>query len=101
MAVLLDRAAGACHGGLARQARGVFDGRLVCWRGLHTGGRDAERAASLRVAMNIIAVGLTHRTGPVELRERFAVSHSRLSEALARLQRWPGIDEGVILSTRN
>src|SRR5256712_5006168 len=101
MAVLLDRAAGACHGGLARQESGVFDGRRVCWRGLQTGGRDAERAASLRIAMNIIAVGLNHRTAPVELRERFAVSDSRLPEALARLKRWPGIDEGVILSTCN
>src|SRR2546426_2012980 len=51
--------------------------------------------------MNIIAVGLNHRTAPVELRERFAVSDSRLPEALARLKRWPGIDEGVILSTCN
>src|SRR5207244_12388455 len=51
--------------------------------------------------MNIIAVGLNHRTAPVEHRERFAVSDSRLPEALARLKRWPGIDEGVILSTCN
>src|SRR2546428_12802053 len=51
--------------------------------------------------MNIIAVGLNHRTAPVELRERFAVSDSRLPEALARLKRWPGIDEGAILSTCN
>ena len=51
--------------------------------------------------MNIIAVGLNHRTAPVELRERLAVTESRLPEALARLKRWPGIDEGVILSTCN
>src|SRR5207247_8651939 len=51
--------------------------------------------------MNIIAVGLNHRTAPVELRERFAVSDSRLPEALVRLKRWPGIDEGAILSTCN
>jgi len=42
--------------------------------------------------MNIIAVGLNHRTAPVELRERIAVSESRLTEVLARLKRWPGID---------
>jgi glutamyl-tRNA reductase len=51
--------------------------------------------------MNIIAVGLNHRTAPVELRERLAVTEVRLPEALARLKRWPGIDEGVILSTCN
>src|SRR5437660_12634066 len=98
MAVLLDRAAGACHGGLARQESGVFDGRRICRRGLHAGGCDAERAASLRVAMNIIAVGLNHRTAPVELRERLAVSGSRLPQALRRLKRGPGSDEGVIRS---
>lgn len=51
--------------------------------------------------MNIVAVGLNHRTAPVELRERLAVPEARLPEALARLKRWPGIDEGVILSTCN
>ena len=51
--------------------------------------------------MNIVAVGLNHRTAPVELRERLAVPGARLPEALARLKRWPGIDEGVILSTCN
>ena len=51
--------------------------------------------------MNIVAVGLNHRTAPVELRERLAVTEARLPEALARLKRWPGIDEGVILSTCN
>ena len=51
--------------------------------------------------MNIVAVGLNHRTAPVELRERLAVTEARLPDALARLKRWPGIDEGVILSTCN
>jgi len=51
--------------------------------------------------MNIVAVGLNHRTAPVELRERLAVPEARLPEALARLKRWPGIVEGVILSTCN
>lgn len=51
--------------------------------------------------MNIVAVGLNHRTAPVELRERLAVTEARLPEALSRLKRWPGIAEGVILSTCN
>src|SRR2546425_3895276 len=51
--------------------------------------------------MNIIAVGLNHRTAPVELRERFAVSESRLPEAMRRLKRWPGINVGVIRATFN
>lgn len=51
--------------------------------------------------MNIVAVGLNHRTAPVELRERLAVAEACLPEALARLKRWPGIAEGIILSTCN
>ncbi len=51
--------------------------------------------------MNIVAVGLNHKTAPVELRERLAVPETRLPDALARLKRWPGIAEGIILSTCN
>jgi len=51
--------------------------------------------------MNIITVGLNHRTAPVELRERLAVPESRLPEAVARLKGWPGVAEALILSTCN
>ena len=51
--------------------------------------------------MNIITVGLNHRTSPVELRERLAVTESRLPEAVARLKAWPGVAEALILSTCN
>jgi glutamyl-tRNA reductase len=51
--------------------------------------------------MNIVAVGLNHRTASVELRERLAVTEGRLPEALAALKGWPGVTEGLILSTCN
>lgn len=51
--------------------------------------------------MNIIAVGLSHKTAPVELREMLAVPESRISEALHRLCAYRGIKEGVLLSTCN
>ncbi|TAJ07436.1 MAG: glutamyl-tRNA reductase [Nitrospirae bacterium] len=51
--------------------------------------------------MNIIAVGLSHKTAPVEVRERLAVPESRLGEALHRLCGYQGIKEGVLLSTCN
>jgi glutamyl-tRNA reductase len=50
--------------------------------------------------MTIITVGLNHKT-PVDLRERLAVPEARLAEALARLKHWPGVSEGIILSTCN
>ncbi len=51
--------------------------------------------------MNIIAVGISHKTAPVEVREMLAVPESRLGEALRRLCAYPGIKEGVLLSTCN
>ena len=51
--------------------------------------------------MNIVTVGLNHRTASVELRERLAVTEARLPEALSKLKAWPGVTESIILSTCN
>src|SRR5215212_6188689 len=49
--------------------------------------------------MPILAVGLTHREAPLELRERLSISRDKLAEAVARLDDF--VPEGVILSTCN
>jgi glutamyl-tRNA reductase len=51
--------------------------------------------------MNIVVVGLNHKTASIELREQLAVPEARLPEALARLKCWPGVAEAVVLSTCN
>ena len=51
--------------------------------------------------MHIVVVGLSHKTAPVEIREKLAVPESRLGEALARLCSYPGVKEGMLLSTCN
>ncbi len=51
--------------------------------------------------MNFRLIGVNHRSAPVEVRERFAVPESRLPEAVRRLARYPGIREGLVLSTCN
>ncbi len=51
--------------------------------------------------MHLIVVGLSHKTAPVEIRERLAVPESRLGEALLRLCSYPGVKEGILLSTCN
>ena len=51
--------------------------------------------------MNIIVVGLSHNTAPVELRERLAVPESRMGEALTRLVSYTSVKEGMFLSTCN
>ncbi|ALA58192.1 glutamyl-tRNA reductase [Nitrospira moscoviensis] len=51
--------------------------------------------------MHLIVVGLSHKTAPVEIREKLAVPESRLGEALTRLCSYPGVKEGILLSTCN
>lgn len=51
--------------------------------------------------MHLIVVGLSHKTAPVEIREKLAVPESRLGEALTRLRSYSGVKEGVLLSTCN
>src|SRR5581483_2790541 len=51
--------------------------------------------------MHVIVVGLSHKTAPIEVREKLAVPESRLGEALHRLSSYPGIRESILLSTCN
>src|ERR1044071_5086703 len=51
--------------------------------------------------MNIVLIGLSHKTAPVEMRERLAFDVSRLSDALAELVDQEALDEGLIVSTCN
>jgi len=51
--------------------------------------------------MNLQLIGVNHRSAPLEVRERFAIPESRLPEAVQRLLRYPGVEEGMIVSTCN
>ena len=51
--------------------------------------------------MNIVVLGLNHRTAPVELRELLAIPDSRMGEALGRLMAYPEINEAMYLGTCN
>lgn len=51
--------------------------------------------------MHVIVVGLSHKTAPIEIREKLAVPESRLGEALSRLCSYEGVREGMLLSTCN
>ncbi len=51
--------------------------------------------------MHVIVVGLSHKTAPVEIREKLAVPDSRLGEAVTRLCTYAGVKEGMLLSTCN
>jgi glutamyl-tRNA reductase len=51
--------------------------------------------------MNFFVLGVNHKTAPVEVRERFAISESSLPDALGKLTSMEGIEEGMIVSTCN
>jgi glutamyl-tRNA reductase len=51
--------------------------------------------------MNVIVIGLSHHTSPVELRERFAFADAKIPGALKSLRKSGIASEAVILSTCN
>jgi glutamyl-tRNA reductase len=51
--------------------------------------------------MPVLVAGLSHRTSPVELRERFAFPEAEIPAALVRLCAMGLVEEGVIVSTCN
>src|SRR3989454_3196879 len=51
--------------------------------------------------MPIVVIGLSHRTCPVELRERFAFPEPKIPEAIQKLRAEGVAEEAVILSTCN
>jgi len=51
--------------------------------------------------MNIVLIGLSHKTAPVEIREKFCLTKDGVAACLQRLRDVSGIREGVVLSTCN
>ena len=51
--------------------------------------------------MGIVVVGLSHKTAPVDVREKLSFSEAMVPDALRALMRYEGIKEGLILSTCN
>lgn len=51
--------------------------------------------------MPIVALGLSHKTAPPEVRDRHAFPAERVTEALGALRDYPGIREAAIVATCN
>ena len=51
--------------------------------------------------MNVVVIGLSHHSSPVELRERFAFAETKIPDALKSLRESGIADEAAILSTCN
>jgi glutamyl-tRNA reductase len=51
--------------------------------------------------MNIAVIGLSHKTAPVEVREKLSIPEPQIEAAIKTLQSFPHIEEVAILSTCN
>jgi len=51
--------------------------------------------------MNLAIVGVNHKTAPISLREKIAIGHDELPEAVRALAAVPGVAECMIVSTCN
>jgi glutamyl-tRNA reductase len=51
--------------------------------------------------MRFQLIGVNHKSAPLEVRERLAIPDSRLPDVCRELTAYPGIEEGIVLSTCN
>lgn len=51
--------------------------------------------------MNIVVVGLSHKTASVEIREKLSIPEAQIEEAISHLRGYPHICEVAIISTCN
>ncbi len=51
--------------------------------------------------MNIVVVGLSHKTAPVEIREKISIQEAKMDEAIAHLKSYPHVEEIAVISTCN
>ncbi|HEY4382575.1 MAG TPA: glutamyl-tRNA reductase [Acidobacteriaceae bacterium] len=61
----------------------------------------SEAASECTREGSLVLVGVNHTTAPLEVRERLAISASRLPDAIRTLAHQPGVREAMILSTCN
>src|SRR5207302_8693775 len=67
--------------------------RRGTWRAARRGGRSA--------VSELLALGISHKTAPVALRERLAVSETEAGEFARQLSATPEVREAVVISTCN
>src|SRR5450432_1905543 len=85
---------------MARAESGDYDrDRARIFRADVGGARSVGHPADQ--TMKLLITGVSHKTAPVEVRERFAFREESLPSALADLKSRAGVVESVILSTCN
>ncbi len=59
------------------------------------------RDPQVRRLMRFQLIGVNHKSAPLEVRERLAIPESRLPDTCRELTAYPGIEEGMVISTCN
>ena len=62
---------------------------------------EAQFLAPVHDPHKIVCIGLSHKTAPIEVREKFAIGDSHLGEVSAVLAKTTGLREAVVVSTCN
>src|ERR1700751_3823835 len=57
--------------------------------------------SQFRRIMRFQLIGVNHKSAPLEIRERLAIPESRLPDTCRDLTAYPGIEEGMVISTCN
>src|SRR5579863_4832235 len=65
------------------------------------GRQPCQPRAQVRCPMTLALIGVNHKTAPIELRERIAISRDDLPETTRALAAVPGVAECMIVSTCN
>ena len=60
-----------------------------------------QPGSQVRSAMTLALIGVNHKTAPIEVRERIAISREELPETTRALAAVPGVTECMIVSTCN
>jgi hypothetical protein len=73
----------------------VFAVMMVVWP------PTCSATSQVRCPMTLSLIGVNHKTAPIELRERIAISREDLPETTRALAAVPGVSECMIVSTCN
>src|SRR5512142_584666 len=84
------------------RAKGSVPGDICICRGAGgVGGELLLGHAQVWGIMRFQLIGVNHKSAPLEVRERLAIPESRVPDTCRQLTSYPGIEEGMVISTCN
>src|SRR2546427_6145824 len=96
----------SAFGRLARTSGSLHGHTGIHFRPVHfyrnkISGQCSSLHSTVMASMNLVLVGVSHKTAPVEIREQLCFPKPKLGKALQELKSRYDHEEGMILSTCN